>query len=321
MDSAKIVRCSLFVVASAVLSIFAGDLTGKKVVVIDSYHEGYPWSDGIVRGAEKVLNLGGATIKVIRMDTKNNPAEEFKKQAAVKTVAAITEFKPDAIIAADDNASKYVIVPTYKDKDIPVVFCGLNWDATSYGFPCKNVTGMLEVSSYNLLSEKMKVYAKGSKIGYLGINNETSHKEAENTERVYAVTFEKRFPTSFDEWKTMFIELQGSCDWVLVESNAGISGWDNDAAQQHVMAHTKVPTGSIYDFMVNYVLISLAKSAEEQGEWAAATVTKILKGTPVAQIPLEKNKKGEVYLNLKIAQKLGINFDLSLVKIAKQVVK
>jgi ABC-type uncharacterized transport system substrate-binding protein len=303
------------------LSVFAGELAGKKVVIIDSYHQGYPWSDGIVQGAQKILALGGATVKVIHMDTKNNPAEEFKKQSAVKAVAEITEFKPDAIIAADDNASKYVIVPTYKDKEIPVVFCGLNWDATAYGFPCKNVTGMLEVSSFDLLSEKIKTYSKGTKIGYLGISNETSRKEAENTEKNYSLTFEKRFVTTFEEWKKMFVELQGISDWVLVESNAGISGWDDAVAQQFVIANTKVPTGSIYDFMVDYVLISLAKSAEEQGEWAAAAATKILKGTSVAQIPIVKNKKGEVFLNLKIAQKLGINFDLNLVKIAKKVVK
>ena len=51
----------------------------KKVLFIDSYHEGYDWSDGITRGVKSVLEGSGVNLKVIRMDTKRNNSEEFKR--------------------------------------------------------------------------------------------------------------------------------------------------------------------------------------------------------------------------------------------------
>jgi hypothetical protein len=104
----------------------AGDLKGKKVLFIDSYHEGYEWSDGITKGVKQVLDGKGIELKIVRMDTKRNGGEEFKKQAGEKAKAAIEEFKPDVVIAADDNASKYIIVPFFKDSPLPFVFCGVN---------------------------------------------------------------------------------------------------------------------------------------------------------------------------------------------------
>jgi hypothetical protein len=68
-----------------------------------------------------------------------------------------------------------------KDKALPVVFCGINWDATAYGFPCSNITGMLEVSPANSLLEYLKKYAKGTTIGAIGPDNETYLKEIENS--------------------------------------------------------------------------------------------------------------------------------------------
>ena len=125
---------------------FAAEFSGKKILIIDSYHEGYPWSDGTVAGAQTGLKDSGVDIKIFRMDTKRNTSDEFAKQAGEKAKAFIEEYKPDVVIASDDPAAKYIIVPFYKDAALPFVFCGVNWDAGIYGFPFKNTTGMVEVS-------------------------------------------------------------------------------------------------------------------------------------------------------------------------------
>ena len=136
--------CSLTMVMALAVSSFAGDFDGKKVLYIDSYHQGYAWSDGITKGIEEALKDSGAELKVHRMDTKKKPSEEFKKEAAEKAKALIEEYKPDVVIASDDNAAKYLIAPYYKDSEQPFVFCGVNWDAGVYGFPTANITGMVD---------------------------------------------------------------------------------------------------------------------------------------------------------------------------------
>ncbi len=62
------------------------------------------------------------------MDTKRNTSEKFKKNAAIRAKTAIENFKPDLIIATDDNASKYLITPYFVDSKTPVVFARLNWN-------------------------------------------------------------------------------------------------------------------------------------------------------------------------------------------------
>jgi hypothetical protein len=52
------------------------------------------------------------------MDTKRNTDDHFKKNAAQKGKSVIEEYNPDIVIAADDNASKYLIVPYFKDASL-----------------------------------------------------------------------------------------------------------------------------------------------------------------------------------------------------------
>jgi ABC-type uncharacterized transport system substrate-binding protein len=291
----------------------------KKVLFIDSYHEGYEWSDGIVRGAKNVLG-DKCDLKIVRMDTKRNPSDDFKKKAGEKVKQEIDAWKPDVVIAADDNASAYVIVPFYKDKDLPFVFCGLNWDASIYGFPCKNVTGMIEVSMGNQVIDAMKKFAKGNKKGFLSVENETSHKEYENWVSKLNLRFERDVHVkTFEEWKKAFIDLQGKVDMIVLENNAGIQGWNEEEAKKFVRAQTKIPTGCIHDFMAEYCLVGYTKIGEEQGEWAAGAALQILSGKSPKDIPVVMNQKGQLYANLAVAKKLNVTFPLTTLKAAKVI--
>lgn len=101
------------------------------------------------------------------MDTKRNKSDDFIKEVALKAKNIIETFKPDVVIAADDNASKYLIEPYYKNASLPFVFCGVNWDASVYGYPYRNVTGMVEVAGAKKLVDLLKDFVKGGKVGLL----------------------------------------------------------------------------------------------------------------------------------------------------------
>ena len=74
-------------------AISAKPYDGKKIIYIDSYHEGYPWSDGITMGVQSTLEGTGVELKIHRMDTKRNPSDEFKKQAALGAKSVIEELQ------------------------------------------------------------------------------------------------------------------------------------------------------------------------------------------------------------------------------------
>ena len=294
------------------------DYTGKKILFVNSYHEGYEWSDGIEKGLQDVLKDTGVELKLVRLDTKRNPSVEFAENAGMAAKVEIEAFKPDVLIAADDNAQKYVVVPYFRDTSLPVVFCGINWDASIYEYPASNVTGMVEIELPDRMVEHLKSYAKGGRLAYLTVDSETERKVAKiYNERFFDGQMKEYWVTTWDEYQETFIQAQEEVDILFLGNNAGIDRWEQDEAEKFILDNTKIPTGSINDWLAPYVLITLAKSPDEQGEWAAQTALRILDGTPVSEIPLVENKREGLILNLDIAEKLGVVFPPSMLKIAE----
>lgn len=283
--------------------------TGKKVLWVNSYHQGYEWSDGIEQGIRSVLDGTGAELKIAWLDSKNKPDEASIQAAASQTLAEIDEFQPDVIIASDDNAQKYLVVPYLMDTEQPVVFCGLNWDASIYGYPTENITGMVEIELVAELVDHLKQYSAGDTIGYLTVTSETETKviKAYN-ERFFDGQMQVVEVKTFDEFKDAFLEVQDKWDMVFLGNNAGIDRWDVDEAEQFFVANTKVPTGTINSWMAPYALITLAKDPAEQGEWSAQAALQILDGTPPSEIPVVENQRGSLILHLDIAEQLDVVF-------------
>lgn len=294
------------------------DYVGKKILWVDSYHAGYEWSDGIEEGVQTGLANSGADLKIVRLDTKLNPDETFGQQAGLNTKAEIDSFNPDVVIACDDNAQKYLVVPYLKDTDLPVVFCGVNWDASPYGYPTSNVTGMIEIDLVTQMVDLLKPYAQGDRIAYLTGDSETERKVFETyNDRFFNGQLQPAFVTNFDEFKSEYLRLQDEVDMVYVGNNAGITGWDDAAAETLILENTKVPSGSSSDWMAPYVLLIVAKSAAEQGEWAATAALSILDGTPISEIPVAENKESSLILNLNLADRLDVVFTPSMLRYAE----
>ncbi len=82
----------------------------NKILFVNSYHAGCAWSDGIIKGALKVFNIGmdkkgnldnkwsEVDLKIFYMDTKRKRGEKYKKEAALKAKALIDSWKPGIVI-------------------------------------------------------------------------------------------------------------------------------------------------------------------------------------------------------------------------------
>lgn len=286
-----------------------------KILYVDSYHAEYIWSADITRGIQSVLEpRQDVELKIFYMDTKRNQSEEEKKQAAHAAGKLIESWNPDVVIASDDNAARYLIVPYYKGKDLPFVFCGLNWDASVYGFPARNVTGMVEVALYHPTIAALKKYAKGDRIGYLASDTVSERKELENIVKQFGADFTVRFTRTFEELKQAFLELQQQTDMILIQECRSVKGFDHKEMLDFVKENTKVPTGSMQKYLAGYALLTFAKIGEEQGVYAARTALEILAGRSPQQIPVVANKKAKIFLNMKIAKKMGIRFPVDLIE-------
>jgi ABC-type uncharacterized transport system substrate-binding protein len=295
---------------------------GKKILYINSYNKGYPWSDGIEKGVVSVLGSSGVELRIQYMDTKNNLDLPFKEKAGAEAKAVIDEWKPDLVIASDDNAVHYVVVPYLKDGNIPVIFNGVNWDAKQYGFPCSNVTGMIEVNSADQLFRELKILKPGaSRIAVLAADTESERQELKNVRAVYGINYvEERYAATFDEWKKDYLELQDKADILHLQNNYGIKGWNEKEAEEFVRANTRIPTGSNdASYMSALTLLVYSKVPEEQGEWAAQRALEVLDGKPISQIPVSRNVKGQIFVNRTLARKLDITIPQDILNAAQIV--
>jgi ABC-type uncharacterized transport system substrate-binding protein len=303
----------------------------KKVLFINSYHPGYKWSAGIIKGVLQVFKVsrnpdgnidsdsGLVELKIINMDTKRNHSLKFIENAALKAKRVIEQWQPDLLITADDNAFNYLVQPYFKDAGLPVVFCGINAELSKYGAPYKNTTGMIEVALIEQLIDRLGVYAKGERIGFLAGDVFSAQKECEGYEKTLHTDIADFYVKNFAEWKAALLRLQDRVDLLLISNNAGIEGWNEIEAREFLAEKSTIPTGSTLEHMAPYALITVARIASEQGEWAAQKALEVLAGKAPAMIPVVPNKKAKIILNMKIAKKLKLKFSPELLEMASLI--
>lgn len=291
----------------------------KKIMIVQSYHPGLIGVDGGTRGVKSVLDKTGVDYRIRYMDTRQNPSEEYKKSIAIEVRDEISRYKPDAVILFDDNAFKYLAMPYYKNASLPIVFGGIDWDISIYDAPYENSTGIISVALITELLEYMKTFTSGDRVAYLGYESLTAKKEIDAYRKILGIEMSAHYVKSFAEWKTTFLELQDSAD-IVIHSGLLVSadGWDLSKAEQFVMENVKVPIGTVNEAIMSCAVLGLVKNPEEAGEWTAESALKIIDGAKPADIPVTRTKKGRMVINLEMAKKLNISFDLQILRNAKR---
>jgi ABC-type uncharacterized transport system substrate-binding protein len=297
----------------------AGAYRGKKILWVDSYHPGYPWTDGVGRGIEQGLAGSGVQLKVWHMDTKRNRSEVYGRHAGRLAETVILEFDPDLVIASDDNAQKYLVVPHLKGRDLPVVFCGVNRDLVEYGYPCRNLTGVREVVFVRGLCKQMRSFAGGNRIGLLHGDTETDRIVTEKYQKLLGPSVKAYQVSDFAEYQQVFLRAQQEVDLLLLSNYVGIDGWEDEAAETFLAEQTRIPTGSVNSWMKKFVIFTFANYPEEQGELAALAALRILAGEQPENIPVAQNDEAHVTVNLKMAEVAGIVLPVSRLQTAEVI--
>ena len=256
------------------------------------------------------------------MDTKRNTSERYKKQAGLTARKLILDWKPDVVIASDDNASKYVIKPYFKNHSIPFVFCGINWTVDAYGYPYRNATGMVEVAPIKELFSKVEnIIGKPASVFYLGVNVLTERKNLARFKieaRKRKIKLTSGLAKTSSEWLKYYQQAQ-NYDFVVIGGNAGLQDWDYSYMSSQIKKLTKKLSVTIQGWMVSYAIFGLTKIPEEQGEWAARVALYILDGANPGDIPIVSNRKWDIWVNERLLKRTDIVIPHSIIRKAKKV--
>lgn len=290
----------------------------SKILIVHSYN---PEKKGVIQnnnGLRSILDKTEIEYRIIYMGTLGIADEEFKKNVALEAKKTIEQYKPDVVITFDDNAFKYIIMPYYKDSELPVVFAGIDWEVSSYGAPYSNTTGMISVALVPQMLGFLEEYAKGDRIAWLGYDTPTARKQTQAYQDILGIDMSTYYVNNFKEWQSMFLNLQIESD-IIIHSGilTGMNDWDEDEAVKFVLKNIKVPVGTVNVPIMSCSVFGLVKIASEQGQWAAETALDIIDGKDPSDIPVTRNKEGKIIINLDLAEKLDIAFGAKVLKNAE----
>jgi ABC-type uncharacterized transport system substrate-binding protein len=294
---------------------------GKRVFWLDSYDPTNQWTAELGEAIETTLSGRNLELKIHHMDTKRNKSVEYKERAAKKAVEMIKRYNPDVVIASEDDASKYVVKPYFKNASIPFVFCGVNHSGDRYGYPYRNATGVVELDPIPKLIFSLSRFHFVDKVGYLAEDGTSARINGGVYKTQTRFTCVEYYAKSFREWQKYYRRAQKEVDILIVGNVSAIKDWNGDAAMKTIMNESRIPTGCVLEFMTPYAFIGCIKLASEQGYWAAETALRILDGVPVGSIPIGEPMDGRLIVNLEIAKALKIRVPKSYTDKADKIIR
>jgi ABC-type uncharacterized transport system substrate-binding protein len=291
------------------------EAASNKIMVVMSYEEDNPWCMQIKEGIDSVL-AGDSEIKYFYMDTKKNINGGARK--AKEAYELYKHFRPDGVIAADDNAQSMFVLPYLKDKvNTPVMFCAVNAEPVKYGYPASNVSGILERGFVReSIAFAKQLVPSIETVGFLAKDSPSGRairKQVESESDTYLTKFTGfKLVQTIEETLTALAAYQKTSDALFITSTNGIldadgKSLDNEQVTKIVAKFYKKPLIGANNFHVKHgVLCAVVKSGNAQGRIAAELLVKAMKGIPINQIPITVNKYGKRMLNVTVMKDLGI---------------
>ncbi|MFH0785512.1 MAG: ABC transporter substrate binding protein [Pseudomonadota bacterium] len=306
----------LFLLFSPAFSF--ADQNKKHVLYLNSYHNGYKWSDGLLEGVRTVLNKGrfNVDLQIEYMDAK-----KFNYDAIAKNLLALykEKFKDDffdAIVISDNDALNFI--NQYRQElfpGVPVVFCGIN-DLRESDIAAGNITGVVESFDFlATLDVAKKLYPQKDHLVIL-IDNSTAGvtitRQIENILKTNQTGLQIEFwiQLSLEEAQQRVQNLPKNTFLFIAPYYQTINGlfFTSEEVSEAISSHSSVPIFTSWEFMVGYGAVGgRVLSGVEQGSTAGEMALDILQGTKADTIPIIREPSGIYLFDHKVMKKLGID--------------
>ena len=239
-------------------------------------------------------------------------------------------FQPDVVIAVDDDAQEY-FARGLGGRDKPqVVFCGVSADPFRFGYPAKNVTGILDrpflKETARLLSA---IDPKIRRLAFVSDKSETGdalldYLKAQNIAPMSVTAYERA--NTLQEWKEAVLRHQNDSDAVVVGMYRGLSSQgqpnvDPEEVMDWTVSASRLPVAGLVDYAVeNGALGGVVESSFEQGLEAGELVKRVLAGGSAGDIPIAVGTKGAKIFNMRAAQRWGLQLPQNMTRGADRLI-
>lgn len=289
-----------------------------SVLILNSYHPGYQWSDDILRGIEEALRDGGNPVRleIEYLDSKRHPEVigDPVLVAYLKSKYQNSRFK--VIITCDDNATWFTLAA--RDAlfpGTPQVFCGVNDLQRERLQDSSAITGINESADIDETIDCMlRLHPETGRLIVVtdttetgkGVVREVGRWRERNQGRVILEVVDDvtqaRLGEILDQANPGALVLYT----FFFRDQAG-QLFDIDESARFVVGHAKVPIYSTWDFNRGFGMVGGKQaSGASQGRAAGGMARLILEGADPADIGIEMRSPNLWVFEYPALQSLGI---------------
>ena len=292
-------RAIFFWVAVALLAITTPAMAGKtNVLMLNSYENGYAWSDNTLAGIRAVFKESGVPIElqVEYMDSKRYRGDAVEETLLALYRHKLTFFHPDIIIVSDNNAFRFAV--THRETlfpDVPIVFCGVNDYTPEQLQGQTKITGVAEsVDISGNINIALRLHPTRNRIVVITDSSATGVAVSSEIRKIY--------PDRGRQLRIEFINManrenlfqtvrEATPDTIfffIPQYSIGDGTFYGTAdIVPDLEKNTRAPIYSFWKFLVgNGTVGGRLASGRLHGETAAKMALEILGGTPVSELPV-----------------------------------
>ena len=264
----------------------------KKILILNSYHNGLSWTDSIVNSIKhELLEDPACSIYVEDMDTKRHFSEAYFDFLKRYYHEKYQGMHFDLIISTDNNAYDFLL----ENRDevfgqVPVLFCGLN----SIIEPPKGYSGVFENLNFQSTIRLIEKNHPGfSEIVVITDHTTTGktmiHCLEEDVEHMgISLPYRIVQASSIQNLQSELSSLDPKSVVLYLTFNRDSEGkyYTYERGFQEAKPYCKVPIYCIWDFYLDKGAVGGALiTGRNQGKQVSEMAKKVLSGTPVDDLP------------------------------------
>ncbi len=293
------------------------DIPLKKVLVFNSYHQGYKWSDDIMSGIVSVLG-SNTKLQFEYMDTQRIADAGYLLKLSEVYSYKFRRQHFDAIIAADDPAYNFLLKYRHKlFSETPLIFCGVNFFVDSMLKGQKNVTGVIEAQDIrSTLELALRLHPKTREIYVVNDSSITGRAIAKDLEKVIPL-FRKRVRfvslSELDmerlEQKVAQLPSDSLVLYLIFFEDSNGRRFSYNEGISRIARHSRVPIYGVWDFSLGYGIVGgMLTSGFYQGERAALLTKRVLSGESATRIPVVRQGSNRYMFDSPQLKRFNIKF-------------
>ncbi|MEQ8162989.1 MAG: ABC transporter substrate binding protein [Smithellaceae bacterium] len=302
--------------SSFVTSAFAE--AKKNILILNSYHQDYKWTNDETRGVVEALAPVNDKIKIYieYMGTKWVSGDQYFEELNRMLKFKYQNIRFDVIVLSDNDALNFLV--KYRDgifDRVPTVFCGINYfqDDDLKGQPL--YTGTNETADIKTnLETILRLHPATKKI--VVINDTTTTGKRIKTELMKVIpVFQDRVRFEFLEdiemekllEKIKNLPPDNVVFYTLFFLDKTGRFYEYDESIQLISQRAKVPVYGTWDFSLGHGIIGgMLTSGYDQGKSAGEMALRILKGEKIGNIPVVRKSPNRYMFDYQQMKRFGI---------------